>query len=276
MTADRYNPSSFFIISSGCIKRFTPGQPLQTFLGDCEQTQSQPSSGNTSSTARFGILSKLVQYNRTKYAIADFYNSCVREYDSETDTIITIIGKCQPFSLQTEHVGDIRVGQNINPDKNFMGGITEMVLSEKGNYFLLHDLAYQRVTKYDLNSGYVSLLFSDFSAAAAIPNIHSILFNSDESEFYVTHSNGLSKVNVTTLEVTPILGTPVEEWRPPPVNLTTGDFVTATIDKVSPLMWLIPDKIIICASSKHQSLLVFNLVERKLLSSCTGKSAMAL
>ena len=81
---DQYNPGTFFFNSAHAIMKLTSNGTVEHLLGDLHQSRKPYAPGN-STTARFALISSILQYNETILLIADYLNSCVREYNFERD-----------------------------------------------------------------------------------------------------------------------------------------------------------------------------------------------
>jgi len=251
----------------GFILKHTPGEPMERFLGQPDQQQLYRYQTGNSSVAEFSVITDMVQYNRTKYALSDYLNNCVREYDSESDMITPLIGACAEHYSTT--VGSLQPGVAIAGDSNFINGTLDIELVESANYFILCDRGYGQVTTYDLNTGLVQLLLD--SNDNSLPSPTSLLLSSDERSLYVSHTNGLSKVDLETQAVQLLVGeAKVSLSTDPPVVLSTGPFHNTSFGSLSSLTWLKDNEILFGVSDTLNTLVVLDLILNQAMGSCTG------
>jgi len=240
---------------------------MELFLGQPDQQQLYRYQTGNSSVAEFSVITDMVQYNRTKYALGDYLNNCVREYDSETDMFTPLIGACAEHYRTT--VGSLQPGVAIAGDSNFISGTLNIELVESANYFILCDHSYGQVTTYDLNTGLVQLLLN--SNDNSLPSPTSLLLSSDDKYLYVSHTNGLSKVDLETRAVQLLVGeAKISLSTDPPVVLSTGAFHGTTLGPLSSLTWLKDNEILFGISDNLNTLIVLDLILNQTMGSCTG------
>lgn len=263
---DRYNPGSFFLMSRFTIRKFTPGQPITPFLGNPSQTLRKHTDGNSTVAEFSQFIFDLVQYNRTKMAIADYFNHCLREYDYETDAVSSIAGDCNDSLMP---IGKLRLSDRWPARSNFMNGIFAVVLVESENYFIVCDHAYGQMVKYDVATQTVELLVATHYLYSPM----SLLLNTQGTEVYVGHPYGLSKVNLATRKVSLLSGNNTQIDPSVYIAQKFGPFTADSVGSVQCLSWLVPDQVLVAIAEANEVLVVANMAERNILASCHGKNS---
>ncbi|XP_067947924.1 uncharacterized protein [Watersipora subatra] len=267
---DRYNPGTFFLSIASGLMKYTPGMPLQRLLGDVSRTFRNTYREGNSSVALFTSILDFVQYNQTKLAIADFLNNCIREYDFETDSVRPLIGACR--SSKATH-GLWNDGDVIPGNSNFLQGVLSLQYVESKNYFVMCDYLFFQLSVYDVvNDEAKPLLTTQQSWSLANP--FSLLLSSDEQKLFIAHAYGLSVYNLQSRELTRLVGESVFvddlDNRP----LVPGPFATATVGAVEHIRWLVPDQVILGHGGTNKALVIVNLMEKKVLASCQGRTGV--
>ena len=266
---DRYNPGTLFLMIGAAIMKYTPGQALTHFLGDINQTEYFVYEEGNSSVAKFSIIFDLVQYNRTKIALADYVNNCVREYDYETDIVQPLFGECG--KLNNYH-GSWKDGDNIPGNSNFLALVLSIQYVESENYFIVCDQGFGQLSVFDVATSRAMPLL-DGIQSSKVPTPLSLLLSKDEKQVFVSHVYGISLIDLTTRQVTSIVGqASLSGDFSTNLPLVVGPFKTATVGLLHHLSWLVNDQVLIANSGDNQALVVINLVEQTVLASCKGES----
>lgn len=262
---DKYNLGTFFLNWGHAIVKYTPGQPLERFLGNMSQIEKRYTAGN-SSTAEFSLISEVVQFNRTIMLIGDYLNHCVREYNFETDEVTQLVGKC---GRDNGPAMPLNEGEVLPGDSHYMTGIMSFVLLKTRSLLLTIDYGYLRISEYNFNTKMVRLFGKKMQDK--IPKPYIMLANQAETELYVVHSYGLSRVNLDTLEVTLVVGENVNDAEEMDQPIVTGSFADAKVGLIASLQWLVQDELLVAHGIKtNQAIMFLDLKGKQLYTACEG------
>jgi len=277
MIEDEYNDGNFFFNSGHLLLKYVPGEPVQHVLGNDYEGMGpkdiQYKAGN-SSTAEFALLGGVAQMNKTIMLVTDYLNNCIRQYDMVTDKITEFIGSCEGTLMQSR---ELLPGQEVPANTHFLSGPLKIVMIKSQNYLLVMDHGYQLITRYSFEKKTVRLLGDQLSDS--LPNPRDILPTSDESAIYVVHSYGLSRVDLSTLEVTLITGdvssSPINNARN--IEFLPGSFDTAVIGYIETIRWLVPDRLMVTIGTRlNEELIFIDLEEKEIYSTCIGMSVLKI
>lgn len=275
---DRYNPGSFFINARTTIKKWTPGSPVTLLLGN--ETQEDVNKGyrdGPSNIAEFTIISDFVQFNRTKLAIGELVNACIRLYDFETDNVSTIVGVCDAHGRGIYPAADTWEEYDINTEKDSLSpqfsGILSILILEKWNKLLIVDYGYKIIIQHDFIRQKTKIL--DMGLYLQCPKPLHIISNANETEIFINHAYGLSKYNlqtkVITLLVGEIDGTLLGNLH---LKLIPGPFHTAQTGSMDSLRWLVQDQVLVSMGRKdNEALVIIDLMQKQIYSVCSGQSS---
>jgi len=274
MIEDEYNDGEFYYNSGHLLLKYVPGEPVQHVLGNDYEGMGpydiRYKAGN-SSTAEFALFGGVAQVNETIMLVADYLNNCIRQYDMITDNITEFIGSCEGTFIQSR---EILPGQEVPANTHFLSGPLKIVMIKSQNYLLVMDYGYQLITRYSFEKKTVRLLGDQLSDY--LPNPRDILPTSDESAIYVAHSYGLSRVDLSTLEVTIITGevsSRANNLRN--IAFSPGSFDTAVIGYIETIRWLIPDRLMVTIGTRlNEELIFIDLDEKEIYSTCIGMSVL--
>ncbi|KAF6021235.1 hypothetical protein EB796_020453 [Bugula neritina] len=217
-----------------------------------------------SSTAEFALLGGVAQVNETIMLVADYLNNCIRQYDMVTDNITEFIGSCEGTPLQSIK---ILPGQEVPANTHFLSGPLKIVMIKSQNYLIVIDHVYQLITRYSFEKKTVRLLGDQL--LDSLPNPRDILPTSDESAIYVVHSHGLSRVDLSTLEVTLLTGEVSSSVNN--IDFSPGSFDTAVIGFIETIRWLVPDRLMVTIGTRlNEELIFIDLNEKEIYSTCIG------
>jgi len=173
MIEDEYNDGEFSYNSGHLLLKYVPGEPVQHVLGkDYEGMRPEDiryKAGN-SPTAEFALLDGVSQVNDTIMLVADYLNSCIRQYDMVTDDITEFLGSCEGKLFQSR---EILPGQEVPANTHFLSGPLKIVMIKSQNYLIVMDHGYQLITRYSFEKKAIRLLGDQLSDS--LPNPQDIL-----------------------------------------------------------------------------------------------------
>ena len=266
---DRYNPGTLFLMIGAAIMKYTPGQPLTHFLGDINQTDYFVYEEGNSSVAKFSIIFDLVQYNRTKIALADYVNNCVREYDYETDIVQPLFGACH----STKPLHRIwRDGDSIPGDHHFLNGVIAVEFIESDNYFIAIDKGIGQLSVFDVASQQAMPLLHR-SESLKVSNPSSLLINKNGNQLYVSHKFGLSKIDLNSRYVSLLAGQVVSEVTHQNAPLVAEPFSSGLVELMTHLSWIVADKVLVGKGENNSGVVIVNPEEQIVSASCKGENS---
>mgnify|MGYP001793723565 FL=1 len=260
-------PGAFIYVTAGSVNRLWPNNTHNVLAG---------SSGNRglrngpAHQALFSVLTDFIQYKKTKLALVDFRNHCIRELDTESGMVSTLIGSCHVHNTPHGLITLRTDGEQTNATSNFLNHPVQVLYLETKDYFLTYDFLNTLIYKVDLKTNTVRLLSSRLHSVS-IPNVNYIAKNQEETKLYISHNFGLSVIDLETLESKMLVGTKdflLEEIAMP---LQAGPFEDAQIGSIVALNWLIQDQVLVGVVFKGgESLVVIDLANERVNFLCKG------
>lgn len=194
--------------------------------------------------ARFSKYFLILQFNRTRIAIIDYRHHCIRELDTTTKIVQPFIGECNTKVSQPDHhITLTRSDQNLSVTDSFLRYPVGAVYLHSRSLIVVSDLSLARLVKVDLNTKTASLLCSRCDESV-LPWSRDLVSDTNEKYIYVSHTAGLSKIDVDTYEVKLLVG--IEDGKkaqhpnsPHPFEYVQGGSILHT------LHWLIPNKVLV-------------------------------
>lgn len=272
---DRYNPGVFFYNQRTTLRRWVPGNSVTNFLGNAEQEDVNVGfRDGDASEAEFTLISGIVQFNKTKMAIADFQNACVRLYDSVTNNVTTIIGICNNHGSGAKTKSE-PWNAFSNDEKPFLtpsySGVVSLCLLEKRNLLLLSDNSYKVIVANDFNTNMSRVL--DKNLYVHVPKPSNIIADREEDNIFINHAYGVTRYNMDTGKITKLFGdVDVSLSGTSHIDLIPGPFSVAKTGALDSFSWLIPDQLLLSMGKKfNEVLLVIDLVNDHIYPLCQGK-----
>lgn len=258
---DKYNPGTFYCSLTSALYKYDMKTESFTLLtGDPLVRDYHP--GPEAKKARYNLIEGAYQFNETRLILNDFVNGCYRVLDLDTNLVTRFLSFC---SSTAKTIDPVNPGVTYNGTYPFLG-LSDPIYIQEGDFFLVRDMVHSEIFKFDANKNEVTVFITAERMRANFITVQHWLLNGDGSKLYISHSNGISTIDLETREVELLMGKIERNERGVPSDISNGN--VGFQDK---LMWIIPDLVLAGFSQLNDAISIIDLKNRQASHLCVGK-----